>query len=53
MTLMHGLFLGLFGTLLTIVCMIIAYIIGYKTLIKQKPKELTEVQKSLKNLGVK
>jgi len=53
MTLLHGLFLGLFGTLLTIVCMMTAYIIGYKTLIKQKPKELTEVQKSLKNLGVK
>jgi len=53
MTLTYGLFLGLFGTLLTIVFMIIAYIIGYKTSLKQKPRELTEVQKSLKNLGVK
>lgn len=38
MTLEHGLILGIFGILLTIVGMMIAYIIGYQV-IKPKPKK--------------
>lgn len=50
MTLAYGLLLGILGILLTTVGMMTAYIIGYKTTIKQKPKELTEVEISLKKL---
>ena len=32
MTLEYGLLLGVFGTLITIVAMMIAYIVGYKSL---------------------
>jgi len=38
MTLEHGLILGIFGILLTIVGMMIAYIIGYQ-ITKPKPKK--------------
>ena len=38
MTLEYGLLLGVFGTLITIVGMMIAYILGYNA-IKPKPKK--------------
>jgi hypothetical protein len=38
MTLEYGLLLGVFGTLITIVAMMIAYVIGYNV-IKPKPKK--------------
>jgi hypothetical protein len=38
MTLEYGLLLGVFGTLITIVAMMIAYVIGYND-IKPKPKK--------------
>ena len=37
-TLQHGLLMGVFGILITIVGMMIAYIIGYNT-VKPKPKK--------------
>jgi hypothetical protein len=38
MTLEYGLLLGVFGTLITIVAMMIVYVIGYNV-IKPKPKK--------------
>jgi len=38
MTLQYGLLLGIFGILLTVVVMMIAYVIGYNA-VKPKPKK--------------
>jgi len=38
MTLQYGLILGIFGILLTVVVMMIAYVIGYNA-VKSKPKK--------------
>jgi len=48
MTLEYGLLLGVFGTLITIVGMMIAYIVGYKSLNNKVYKN--EVPDALKDL---
>ena len=47
-----GLLFGVFGTLITIVGFMIAYIIAYKNMESQKKKPLTSVEKSLRDLNV-
>ena len=46
----YGLLFGVFGILITIVGFMIAYIIAYKVVYKSKPEELTEAEKSIKEL---
>jgi len=47
MTLEHGLILGIFGILLTIVGMMIAYIIGYNVTKPKQKKELNALDELL------
>ena len=47
----HGLIFGLLGILITIVGFMIAYIVANKVAYEKKPKELSEVERSLKELN--
>tara|TARA_Y100000401_G_C8131713_1_gene130459 strand:+ start:178 stop:357 length:180 start_codon:yes stop_codon:yes gene_type:complete len=47
----HGLLFGVFGILITIVGFMIAYIVANKVAYEKKPKELSEVEKSLKEIN--
>ena len=51
MNLEYGLLMGVLGILITIVGFMIAYIVANKVAYEKKPKELSEVEKSLKEIN--